>query len=38
MKNGMAKDFSWSVSARKYVELYEKLVSVQRKARTVKVK
>jgi starch synthase len=38
MKNGMVKDFSWSVSARKYVELYEKLVSVQRKARTVKVK
>jgi len=26
MKNGMAQDFSWTVSAKKYVNLYEKLM------------
>jgi len=25
MKNGMAKDFSWSASARDYVKVYEKV-------------
>ncbi len=26
MKNGMAKDFSWEASAKKYVELYHKAI------------
>jgi starch synthase len=26
IKNGMAKDFSWEVSAKKYVSLYKKLI------------
>jgi starch synthase len=26
MKNGMAKDFSWAASAKKYVELYQKAI------------
>ncbi len=38
MKNGMTKDFSWSASAKKYVELYEKLLSKQRKKTTGKSK
>ncbi|MFN3135590.1 MAG: starch synthase, partial [Candidatus Kryptonium sp.] len=38
MKNGMMKDFSWAVSASKYVELYQKVVAPQKKARTVKAK
>jgi len=25
MKNGMAKDFSWSASAREYAKVYEKV-------------
>ena len=28
-QNGMSKDFSWDKSARKYVQLYEKLISEQ---------
>ena len=38
MKNGMTKDFSWTTSAKKYVELYQKLMTPQKKARTVKAK
>ncbi len=38
MKNGMMKDFSWNASAKKYVELYEKLLTSQKKTRTAKVK
>ncbi|CUT03912.1 glycogen synthase GlgA [Candidatus Chrysopegis kryptomonas] len=38
MKNGMMKDFSWNASAKKYVELYEKLLTPQKKTRTAKVK
>ena len=26
MKNGMARDFSWEASAKKYVELYQKAI------------
>ncbi len=26
MKNGMAKDFSWEASAKKYIQLYRSLV------------
>ncbi|MEN3037933.1 MAG: glycogen synthase GlgA [Candidatus Kryptonium sp.] len=38
MKNAMAKDFSWTMSAKKYVELYQKLTTQQKKTRTVKAK
>ncbi|CUU06451.1 starch synthase [Candidatus Kryptobacter tengchongensis] len=38
MKNGMMKDFSWTASAKKYVELYQKLVTPTKKTRTVKAR
>jgi starch synthase len=27
VKNGMSKDFSWEASARKYIQLYKKLMA-----------
>ncbi len=38
MKNGMTKDFSWNASAKKYIELYEKVLTPQKKRRTARVK
>jgi starch synthase len=32
MQNGMAKDFSWKFSARKYLELYEKALAEKQRA------
>ena len=32
MRNGMAMDFSWQSSARKYLELYEKTVAEKKLA------
>lgn len=36
MRNAMSKDFSWNTSAKEYVKLYEKLLSKQRRTRTIK--
>ena len=33
MQNGMAKDFSWKFSARKYLELYEKALAEKKQAK-----
>lgn len=38
IKNGMSKDFSWNASAKKYVELYQKLVTQTKRTRTAKSK